>query len=246
MFEILLVCEFFDLEGLLQSVSKILSFHPSAIELLSFGRLRSEMVQDSEKGLTDYPTIYVEFCGESITKLERQVDRCKSSLQQRCISIETLSDATSFNNAWNDRRNSLNHILRIGDGNKKAIGIIEDTIVNPSLLVEYIPFVQRLYDKYMLDYVMYGHIGNGNIHTRPLINAQSAQGEQVIEHLADEVFLKVKGLRGSISAEHGDGLSRSRYIKEMFGIDTHRLFVQVKKVFDNKNIMNPGKKVLSA
>ena len=89
----------------------------------------------------------MEFCGESITKLERQVDRCKSSPQQRCISIETLSDATSFNNAWNDRRNSLNHILRIGDGNKKAIGIIEDTIVNPSLLVEYIPFVQRLYDK---------------------------------------------------------------------------------------------------
>ena len=246
MFEMLLVCEFFDLEGLLQSVSKILSFHPSAIELLSFGRLRSEMVQDSEKGLTDYPTIYVEFCGESITKLERQGDLCKSSLQQRCISIETLSDATSFNNAWNDRRNSLNHILRIGDGNKKAIGIIEDTIVNPSLLVEYIPFVQRIYDKYKLDYVMYGHIGNGNVHTRPLINAQSAQGEQVIEHLADEVFLKVKGLRGSISAEHGDGLSRSRYIKEMFGIDTHRLFVQVKKVFDNKNIMNPGKKVLPA
>ena len=96
----------------------------------------------------------------------------------------------------------------------------------------------------MLDYVMYGHIGNGNIHTRPLINAQSAQGEQVIEHLADEV-LKVKGLRGSISAEHGDGLSRSRYIKEMFGIDTHRLFVQVKKVFDSKNIMNQGKKCCS-
>jgi len=246
MFEILLVCVFFDLEGLLHSVPKILSFNPSAVELLSFGRLRSKIVQDGERGLTDYPTIYVEFCGESIIKLERQVDRCKSSLQHTCISIETLSDATSCNNAWKDRRNSLNHILRIGEGNKKAIGIIEDTIVNPSLLVEYIPFVQRIYDKYMLDYVMYGHVGNGNIHTRPLINTQFAQGEQVIEHLADEVFMKVKGLRGSISAEHGDGLARSRYIKEMFGIDTHRLFVQVKKIFDNKNIMNPGKIVLPA
>ena len=46
-FEILLVCEFLDLKGLLQSISKILSFHPSAVELLSFGSLRSEMVQDS-------------------------------------------------------------------------------------------------------------------------------------------------------------------------------------------------------
>ncbi len=238
-YEILLVCEFLDMVSLLQFIPKILSFHPSAVELLSFGRLK-------EKGLTDFPTIYAEFCGESLTKLEQQVDRCRSALQQRCNSIEILSDTNSCNAAWEERRNSLNHILRISDGNKKAIGIIEDTIVNPSLLEEFIPFIQKIYDRYMLDYVMYGHIGNGNIHTRPLINAQSAQGELVIEQLASEVFLKVKELRGSISAEHGDGLVRSRYIKEMFGADTYQLFVQVKKIFDKKNIMNAGKKVLLA
>jgi FAD/FMN-containing dehydrogenase len=149
---------------------------------------------------------------------------------------------TSCNNAWKERRNSLNHILRISDDNKKAIGIIEDTIVNPFLLEEYIPFVQGIYNKYMLDYVMYGHIGNGNIHTRPLVNVQSVHGERVIEHLASEVFLKVKELKGSISAEHGDGLARSCHIRKMFGVDTYQLFVQVKKIFDKKNIMNPGKK----
>jgi glycolate oxidase len=245
-YEILLVCEFLDMVSLLQSIPKILSFHPSAVELLSFGRLNTEVVPYKEKGLTDFPTIYAEFCGESLTKLEQQADRCRSALQQECISIEILSDKNSCNDAWEERRNSLNHILRFSDGDKKAIGIIEDTIVNPSLLEEYIPFIQRIYDRYMLDYVMYGHIGNGNIHTRPLINAQSAQGEQVIEQLAREVFLKVKELRGSISAEHGDGLARSRYIEEMFGADTYQLFVQVKKIFDKKNIMNPGKKVLFA
>jgi glycolate oxidase len=245
-FGILLVCEFLDMVSLLHSVLKILSFHPSAVELLSFGRLSSEMVHYRGEGLSEYPTIYAEFCGESMAKLEQQVYRCSSALHQSCISIEILSDTTSCNAAWKERRNSLNHILRISDGYKKAIGIIEDTIVNPSLLEEYIPFVQRIYDRYMLDYVMYGHIGNGNIHTRPLINAQSTQAEQVIENLAREVFLKVKELRGSISAEHGDGLARSRYIKGMFGVDTYRLFVQVKKIFDKKNIMNPGKKVLLA
>lgn len=64
----------------------------------------------------------------------------------------------------------------------------------------------------------------------------------MIEHLASDVFLKVKELRGSISAEHEDGLARSRHIKEIFGVDTHRLFVQFKKIFDKKNIMNPEKK----
>lgn len=241
-FVTLLVCVFMNLVGLLQSVMRILSLRPSAVELLSFGRLSSDMRQDIEKGLTDLPTIYVEFCGESMARLEQQVDRCRSAIKQRCISIEVLSDTTSCNAAWKERRNSLNHILRISDGDKKAIGIIEDTVVKPSLLEGYIPFIQGIYDKYKLDYVMYGHIGNGNIHTRPLINVQSLQGKRVFERLAGEVFLKVKELNGSISAEHGDGLARSRYIGEMFGVDTYCLFVQVKKIFDKKNIMNPGKK----
>jgi glycolate oxidase len=244
-FETLLVCEFLDLGNLLQSIPKILSFHPSAVELLGFGHLDSERIQYNETELTDFPTVYVEFCGESLTKLELQVDRCKSALQQRCISIEILSDTNSCHAAWDERRNSLNRILRIGDGNKKAIGIIEDTIVNPFLLEEFIPFVQGIYDRYRLDYVMYGHIGNGNIHTRPLIDAQTKQAELFTDQLAREVFSKVKELRGSISAEHGDGLARSRYIKGMFGADTYRLFVQVKEIFDKKNIMNPGKKCCS-
>ena len=242
-FTILLVCEFLDMVNLLLSVPKILSFHPSALELLSFGRLRSGLDQYKERDLTDFPTIYVEFCGESMTILEQLADRCRSALQQRCISSRILSDVTSCNAAWNERRNSLNHILRISVGNKKAIGIIEDTIVNPSLLVDYIPFVLSLYDSFKLDYVMYGHIGNGNIHTRPLVDVQSAQAKQIVEQLAHDVFLKVRELRGSISAEHGDGLARSRYIKEMYGIDTYWLFVQTKEIFDKKNIMNQGKKV---
>jgi FAD/FMN-containing dehydrogenase len=232
--------------SLLQAVPKILSFCPSAVELLCFGRVNSEIVQCKEKGLTEFPTIYVEFCGESITILEQLVDRCRSAIQHKCISIEYFSDSTSCDAAWKERRNSLNHILRISEGNKRAVGIIEDTIVDPSLLEEYIPFVQRIYDKYRMDYVMYGHIGNGNVHTRPLINAQYAQDKQVIEHLASDVFSKVKKLKGSMSAEHGDGLARSRYIKKMFGVDTYQVFVQVKKVFDKKNIMNPGKKILLA
>jgi glycolate oxidase len=241
-FVTLLTCVFLDFINLLQSVPKILSFKPSAVELLGFGHLSSNVVQYTKKGLTDLPTIYVEFCGDSLTRLEQQVDRCRSVLKQICISIETLSDTIGCNAAWEERRNSLNHILQISDGNKKTVGIIEDTVVSPSLLGEYIPFVQGVYDKYRLDYVMYGHIGNGNIHTRPLINVQSIEGERVLEHLAGEIFLRVKELKGSISAEHGDGLARSRYLGEMFGVDTYRLFVQVKKIFDKKNIMNPGKK----
>jgi glycolate oxidase len=243
-FQILLVCEFADVKGLLQSIPRILSFHPSAVELLGYGRFRSEVYHNDDKGLTKFPMLYVEFSGESLTILEEVANRCRYSLQQICISSKMLSDKASCDAAWSDRRNSLNHILRMTEGSRRPIGVIEDTIVHPSLLDGYVPFIQRVYDRYKLDYVMYGHIGNGNIHTRPIIDIQSPLALQIIEDLAHEVFSRVRELKGSISAEHGDGLTRTKYLKKMYGFDTHSLFVQIKEIFDRKNIMNPGKKVL--
>jgi glycolate oxidase len=243
-FRVLLIFEFGDLNSLLKSIPRILAFNPSAVELLAYGRLRSEHCHTNEAGLTCFPTLYVEFSGESLTKLEEVASRCRSSLQELSMSYRMLSDEASTNTAWNERKNSLNHVLRMTEGSRKPIGIIEDTIVDPSLLDRYIPFIQRIYDSYKLDYVMYGHAGNGNFHTRPIIDTQLPLAFEVIEDIAQKVFSRVKELRGSISAEHGDGLARSRYIKDMYGSDVHFLFIRTKEIFDRKNIMNPGKKGL--
>jgi glycolate oxidase len=243
-FQVLLIFEFGDLKSLIMSIPRILAFVPSAVELLSYGRFGSGHCHTNEMSLTNFPILYVEFSGESLTKLEEVASRCRWSLQQLFLSYRILSDKASCDTAWNERRNSLNHVLRMTEGSRKPIGIIEDTIVNPLLLERYIPFIQQIYDNHKLDYVMYGHAGNGNFHTRPIIDTQSPLAFEIIEDIAQKVFSKVRELRGSISAEHGDGLARSRYIKDMYGSDAHFLFVQTKEIFDRKNIMNPGKKVL--
>jgi glycolate oxidase len=243
-FQVLLILEFADLKSLSESIPRILAFGPSAVELLAYGRFRSEHSYTNEGSLTNFPTLYVEFSGESLTRLEDVSSRCTCVLQQLSMSHRILSDKASCETAWNERRNSLNHILRMTEGSRKPIGIIEDTIVNPSHLGKYIPFIQRIYESHKLEYVMYGHAGNGNFHTRPIIDLQSPLAFEIIEDIAQKVFSRVRELRGSISAEHGDGLARSRYIKDMYGSFAHSLFVQTKKIFDRKNIMNPGKKVV--
>ena len=66
-----------------------------------------------------------------------------------------------------------------------------------------------------------------------------------MESMALEVFNYVKTHGGSISAEHGDGLARVKYIPWMYGNDMYNVFIKIKNIFDKKNILNPGKKVLS-
>lgn len=58
-----------------------------------------------------------------------------------------------------------------------------------------------------------------------------------------EVYEIVLKYKGSISAEHNDGLLRVDYLKKMFGAEMYDIFVEVKKIFDPQNIFNPGKKI---
>ena len=76
-----------------------------------------------------------------------------------------------------------------------------------------------------------------------LIDIGSQSEIELIERLAHEVFDKVIKSGGTITGEHGDGLARVKYIKYMYGSRIFSLFREVKKLFDPKFIMNPGKKV---
>ena len=62
-----------------------------------------------------------------------------------------------------------------------------------------------------------------------------------LKNIADETFELVMKYGGSWSGEHGDGLVRSAYNKRFFGDTLYNAFLEVKKLFDPNNLMNPGK-----
>jgi FAD/FMN-containing dehydrogenase len=77
-----------------------------------------------------------------------------------------------------------------------------------------------------------------------VIDTASSIYKDLIGSLATEVFSKVYELSGSITAEHGDGISRTKFISQMYGNTIFDIFKKIKFIFDPTNIMNPGKKVI--
>ena len=158
--------------------------------------------------------------------------------------IESAGDEQSLIRMWAARKNALNRATKLTVGSRKPIGLIEDTVVHPDMLHHHALHLLQMYSENKLDYVMYGHAGDGNLHTRPLIDLGSQSETRLIDRLANQVFQRVIKLGGTITGEHGDGLARVKYIESVYGPRIYYLFKEIKKLFDPRCIMNVGKKVI--
>ena len=98
--------------------------------------------------------------------------------------------------------------------------------------------LQRILKKAGTTAVIYGHVGEGNLHIRPLITKEN-WAEQ-LRKLSDSIFKAALSFDGTISAEHGLGRNRSKYLREEWGDKMYRYFQEVKNIFDPEGILNPG------
>jgi glycolate oxidase len=236
----LLVLAFEDLITATLALQNILSFSPAAVEMLDHTAI------SPQKNATPRPTgclLFVEFANNDLKIVDRKLSLCKDRIAGYGAAVESANDERSMERIWAARKGALNNIMRITVGSRRPIGLIEDTVVTTSFLHDYVLYLQTVYLENKLDYVMYGHLGDGNIHTRPIIDLNSPQEVQLIESIADQVFGKVIKNRGTITGEHGDGLSRVGYIQRMYGEAIFDIFRQVKQLFDPTYLMNPGKKI---
>ncbi|HSA74833.1 MAG TPA: FAD-binding oxidoreductase [Candidatus Nitrosocosmicus sp.] len=228
---------------------KILSTHPVALELLD-----TPVMDSSIKSVTknkDGCLLFIEYFYlyrdeiNTITKLLRNAIYSEGRI------IEQAHDIDSINNLWSSRRNALNMAIKYTVGNRKPFTIFEDTAVSIDHLYEYIIYMLTLYNKYDLSYVIYGHLGNGNLHTRPIItdsghsdNLLNPKQTKILQDITNLIFKKVQEYKGTITAEHGDGISRTPYINNVYNDYIISYFTYVKKSFDPLNILNPGKIII--
>lgn len=236
----LMVLCFEDLLSAVSAVPAILKFSPVALEMLDHSVVRSNDGDTSGAGCL----LIIEFAGNSsINKVEECMRACKQELADRCSVVEYASDEQSITKIWRARKSALNSIMKLTLGSRKPIGLIEDTVVRPDILVEHTTNLLQIYQENKVDYVIYGHVGNGNMHTRPLIDIGSTKEVELIGNIANKVFAQVIKRGGTITGEHGDGLARTRYIQMMYGKRITSLFSRVKKLFDPSFTMNPYKKI---
>ncbi len=118
----------------------------------------------------------------------------------------------------------------------------EDSAVGPDVLADYLRGLQDLYAEYGFGQAaLYGHFGQGCVHTRIPFDLLSAGGVGQFRSFLERAADLVVGFGGSLSGEHGDGQARGELLEKMYGPELTRAFAQFKAIFDPGNKMNPGK-----
>lgn len=192
------------------------------------------------KGLPKF-TLLVEYEGDSQEEVNSKIENLHSTIKHYNLKIEEAANKAKAENYWLIRRESFN-ILRKKVKNKHTAPFIDDFIVPPDRLVEFFPKLTKILNDHDIDYTTFGHMGDGNFHIVPLMNLADSKDRDKIPVVAKLVNQLVIDFKGSISAEHNEGLIRGPFIKMMYGEKMYKIFKEVKNIFDPQNIFNPHKK----
>jgi FAD/FMN-containing dehydrogenase len=186
--------------------------------------------------------LMIEFTGQSEEEIKNKLTEVKDHIAHFGFHMHIAHSSGEADKYWRIRHESFN-LLRKHVKNKRTAPFIDDIIVKPEYLPEFLPKVKALLDAYKLDYTVQGHLGNGNFHIIPLMDLNSPFSADIILELSAKVYSLVHEYHGSITAEHNDGIIRTPYLLQQFGPKIIELFQKTKNIFDPKNIFNPGKKV---
>ncbi len=189
--------------------------------------------------------VLVEFRGDTQEETLKKVHQLAEEISHNRshVSVRIAKTEAQARKYWAVRREAFNLLRRKVRG-KRTAPFIDDFVVPPARLPEFLPKLENLLAPYTnLLYTMQGHVGDGNFHIIPLIDPNDPTVPKTIDELSHKVYDLVIAYKGSISGEHNDGLVRTPYVGKMFGPAMLALFMEVKKIFDPHNIFNPGKKV---
>ena len=152
------------------------------------------------------------------------------------IEFRSAKDPAETENLWACRK-ALSPSLRQLAPKK----INEDVAVPVTRLAQLMDGVQLLSEEHGLMIVCFGHAGNGNIHVNILANPDDPAQAQRIEPCLRAVFALVLSLQGTLSGEHGVGIDKREYVSLEVAAGTLSVMHGIKRQFDPKGLLNPGK-----
>ncbi len=186
--------------------------------------------------------LMIEFTGQNEEEVKKKLVEVSEHIAHFKFHMHIAHSSAEADKYWRIRHESFN-LLRKHVKNKRTAPFIDDIIVKPEFLPEFLPKIKVLLDQYKLDYTVQGHLGNGNFHIIPLMDLNSPFSADIILELSAKVYTLVNEYHGSITAEHNDGIIRTPYLEQQYGKSIVALFQKTKDIFDPDNIFNPGKKV---
>ncbi len=151
-----------------------------------------------------------------------------------------IRDPETADRLWALRHATSPIIARESDRGRISTQFIEDSVVPPSALGDYLKGIEQILEGVGMDAVVFGHAGDGNVHVNPLVEVDDPDWIHRVQHTLDQVTDLVADLGGTLSGEHGDGRLRTPLLSRIWPAHLVRGFQQVKKTLDPKGILNPG------
>ncbi len=247
----LVVAGFSSVAASADRVAEIVDYGPIALEGLDRRLVRAQEIKGEHgDAIAELPEgdawLLIQFGGETREEAGEQAKRMLRELDFDEDRVRFLDDPAEEDQLWQAREAGLGATAHI-PGRPDTWEGWEDSAVPPERLGDYLRDLDALYERfgYADDSMpsLYGHFGQGCVHTRIPFDLYSEQGVADYRSFMHEAAELVARYGGSLSGEHGDGQSRGELLPLMFGERLVEAFREVKTIFDPENRMNPGKVV---
>ncbi|MBI3856687.1 MAG: FAD-binding protein [Planctomycetes bacterium] len=237
---------FDDLETMGRAVVALRPLNPAALEVIyktMIDLVKNSVMEWRQKlPATLRAILLCEFDGEKKEWVGALVEKARGLLGE-ALDI-TVASGHELESLWKVRK-AASPILERMQGPLRSTRIIEDACVHPDNLVAYIQGLKKIFTTHGVEGIVFGHAGSGHVHVNVLMEPHGKDHNAKILPICNDVATLVAGLKGTLSGEHGDGILRAAWVRKIFGALVP-VFEQVKKAFDPKNILNPGKKIQPA
>ncbi|MGE4272919.1 MAG: FAD-binding oxidoreductase [Desulfitobacterium sp.] len=212
---------------------------PSGIEILDDGGIRCANIFKPDLNIPEVEAaIFFEINGSKAAVTEEGA-QVRAIAEKRASSVEWATDADRMAKLWQGRAVIGAASARYLEG-KTRIFAGEDVCFPISRVPEALRNIRNIGAKYDIPVVIYGHIGDGNMHTAPIMDPLNPDEVERTHKVAEAIHRLALEMGGSTTGEHGVGFARASYMEEEHGKALDVMWA-IKKSIDPKLIMNPGK-----
>lgn len=171
---------------------------------------------------------------EAVEKQASQIDEiCR---KEGAVRVDVARDEAEKAKVWAGRRAALAALARV-----RPTTILEDATVPRSRIPEMVAAINSIAKEYNLKVGTFGHAGDGNLHPTFLTDERDSDEMARVEKAVDELFRIGLSLGGTLSGEHGIGITKAKFLRWEMGDSGVEVMRKIKRALDPKNILNPGK-----
>ena len=233
-----LLALFSSVKEVAETVSAIVSagIVPTTLELMD--RVIIDVIRDV--GGASFPPnaaalLLIEVDGDE-DSVDKQGQRVAAFCRERgAVQIDAAETQEEADRLWQARRSVGGAIYKVTPSL-----IVEDAVVPVSELPRIIRRIGELSKKYNLKVGVLAHAGDGNLHPDIMTDVRNEEEMERVEKFIHEMYEEVIALGGTLSGEHGIGIGKEKYMGLEFSERALDLMRGIKKIFDPKNILNPG------